>query len=70
MRELDFEISSLRVRVVVFRDYKYDGDQSMVESPFLNFRLIMTVSKNFSRTFRRAARGMVLKTDLKYCTMP
>lgn len=34
MRELGYEIGSLRARVIVFRDYKFDGDQSMVESPF------------------------------------
>lgn len=34
MTDLGNDIDSLRVKVIVFRDYKDDGKQSMVESPF------------------------------------
>ena len=34
MTDLGSEIDSMRIKVIVFRDYKDDGDQSMVESPF------------------------------------
>ena len=34
MTDLGSEIDSMRVRVIVFRDYHDDGDQAMVESPF------------------------------------
>ena len=34
MTDLGSEIDSMRVKVIVFRDYHDDGDQAMVESPF------------------------------------
>lgn len=34
MTDLNSEITSLRVKVIVFRDYKDDGDEAMVQSPF------------------------------------
>ena len=34
MTERGSEIDSMRIKVIVFRDYKDDGDGSMVESPF------------------------------------
>ncbi len=34
MTDLGSEIDSMRVKVIVFRDYRNDGDQAMVESPF------------------------------------
>ncbi len=34
MTKLNSEINSMRVKVIVFRDYKDDGDQAMIESPF------------------------------------
>lgn len=34
MTEAGSAIDSMRVKVIVFRDYKDDGDQAMVESPF------------------------------------
>ena len=34
MTDLGSDIDSMRVRIIVFRDYKDDGDQSMVQSPF------------------------------------
>ena len=34
MTELGSEIDSMRVKVIVFRDYKDDGESAMVQSPF------------------------------------
>ncbi len=34
MTDLGSEIDSMRVKVIVFRDYHDDGEQAMVESPF------------------------------------
>lgn len=34
MTDLGSEIDSMRVKVIVFRDYECDGDESMQESPF------------------------------------
>ena len=34
MTDLGSEIDSMRIKIIVFRDYECDGDQSMVESPF------------------------------------
>ncbi len=34
MTDMGSEIDSMRVKVIVFRDYHDDGDQAMVESPF------------------------------------
>ena len=34
MTDLNSEIDSMRVKVIVFRDYKDDGDEAMVESRF------------------------------------
>ncbi len=34
MTNLGSEIDSMRIKVIVFRDYHDDGDQAMVESPF------------------------------------
>lgn len=34
MTDLGSDIDSMRVKVIVFRDYKDDGEQAMVESPF------------------------------------
>ena len=34
MTDLGSEIDSMRVKVIVFRDYEYDGAEAMVESPF------------------------------------
>lgn len=34
MTDLGSEIDSMRVKIIVFRDYHDDGDQAMVESPF------------------------------------
>ena len=34
MTDLGSEIDSMRVKVIVFRDYECDGKESMVESPF------------------------------------
>lgn len=34
MTDLGSEIDSMRIKVIVFRDYECDGNQSMVESPF------------------------------------
>ena len=34
MTDLGSEIDSMRIKVIVFRDYHDDGDQAMVESPF------------------------------------
>ena len=34
MTDLGSEIDSMRVKIVVFRDYEFDGNESMIESPF------------------------------------
>jgi len=34
MTDMGSEIDMMRIKVIVFRDYKCDGQQSMVESPF------------------------------------
>lgn len=34
MTDMGSKIDSMRIRIVVFRDYECDGDASMVESPF------------------------------------
>lgn len=34
MTDLGSEIDSMRVKVIVFRDYEFDGKEAMIESPF------------------------------------
>lgn len=47
MTDLGSEIDSMRIKVIVFRDYHDDGDQAMVQSPFFELPTDMADFENF-----------------------